>query len=449
MLKHLVVYLLFCLSFSLIARDAERFEPFKIIDGSKPSHGKISDAADGNWRSNYWTNEKKEGQRAEHFITLDLGESKSVHGFVYIPDAYNDNGRVKKYCLYVSDSDSDFGAAVHTGELPFYKSSFWPDRNEHYATVKLKQPATGRYVKFVSLSDHRNSGQTAIAEFVPITDPDSHAFKGLPMVMLKGLRMAPSIHLGYRGPEAKLYYLEMTPKTNPEGTYYMAIGFANGYFGIQEQRNGNRVALFSVWDSAETNNPNAVPEERRVKVLYADPEMRVQRFGGEGVGVQSFLKLNWKVDETYKFVVKVDYLPDSNLTVYTSWLFDPAAKDWRRLTSLGRPGTGKHLTGFHSFVEDFRRNFDSYWEPRTAEFTNVWLMDAKTGEWQHMTKGLFTVDGNPRRNIDAKPIPNGGSLTTGGDIENATVKVHSSFDFTPVNDAKPPELPAKILNAIK
>ena len=46
----------------------------------------------------------------------------------------------------------------------------------------------------------------------------------------------------------------------------MVCGFDAGYFGLQELGDGKKVLLFSVWDASDKNDPNAVEEEKRVKV---------------------------------------------------------------------------------------------------------------------------------------------------------------------------------------
>ena len=84
----------------------------------------------------------------------------------------------------------------------------------------------------------------------------------------------------------------------------MAAGFRHGYFGIQEQANGRKVVIFSVWDPTKGNNSNAVPEEQRVEVLFKADDVVARRFGGEGTGAQSFFEYPWKIGETCRFLSK-------------------------------------------------------------------------------------------------------------------------------------------------
>jgi hypothetical protein len=82
----------------------------------------------------------------------------------------------------------------------------------------------------------------------------------------------------------------------------MVCGWDKGYFGMQELGNGKKLLIFSVWDSNQ-NDRNKVPEEKRTKLLYKDEKIRIGRFGGEGTGGQSFFDYDWKVGETYRFLL--------------------------------------------------------------------------------------------------------------------------------------------------
>ena len=112
-----------------------------------------------------------------------------------------------------------------------------------------------------------------------------------------------SVHLRYPAPEAVAFYNEVTVDASARGSYFMVCGFGGGYFGMQELGDGKKVLLFSVWDAADKNDPNAVAEEKRVKVLQKDEKVRVGRFGNEGTGAQSFFDYDWKPGATYRFLV--------------------------------------------------------------------------------------------------------------------------------------------------
>ncbi len=73
-------------------------------------------------------------------------------------------------------------------------------------------------------------------------------------------RRGPSVHLGYETPKnVPLQYAHteiVVPKGDDTiGSYFMANGFAEGYFGIQVNSPRERRVLFSVWSPFSTDNP--------------------------------------------------------------------------------------------------------------------------------------------------------------------------------------------------
>ncbi len=216
-------------------------------------------------------------------------------------------------------------------------------------------------------------------------------------------RRGPSVHLGYEVPrDVKLQYAysEVTvPKgQDPIGTFYMANGFGQGYFGIQVNSPKERRVLFSVWSPFKTDNPRDIPKDQRIVALARGPEVHIGEFGNEGSGGQSYLVYPWQAGSTYQFLTKVE--PDGNgSTVYTSWFGDKAAGEWRLIASFRRPKTDTHLQGLHSFLESFSPTYGFI--GRRAFYGNVWVRDV-AGEWHECTKARFSVDatGRGRHRLD-------------------------------------------------
>jgi len=210
-------------------------------------------------------------------------------------------------------------------------------------------------------------------------------------------RRGPSVHLGYQVPKGKdieWAYSEITvPKgEDPIGSYFMANGFSQGYFGFQVKSPTERWILFSVWSPFKTNNPNAIPEKDRVTTLAKGKNVRAQKFGGEGSGGQSFLKYPWQPGKTYRFLTRVQP-SEEDTTVYTSWFGDKEAGEWQLIASFLRPRTKTHLTGFHSFLENFSVNFGA--EKRLGFYGNQWVCDTR-GNWHEITRARFTADATAR-----------------------------------------------------
>jgi alpha-L-fucosidase 2 len=254
-------------------------------------------------------------------------------------------------------------------------------------------------------------------------------------------RAARSVHLGYEAPEAAVFYNELTVEKCVPGSYFMACGFSHGYFGIQEQGNGRKVVIFSVWDPTRGNNAGAVPEADRVEVLDKADDVIARRFGGEGTGGQSFFEYDWKVGQTYRFLVKADVAEKK--TAYAAYFFLPESKQWKHLVTFRTRTSGDRLKGLYSFIEDFRRDGKSANEVRRAAFGNGWVCDAK-GQWTPLVKARFTASGaswEAKETIDAGVAGGRFYLQTGGDTKTTTPL--KSTIVCPAADAKPPELPAE------
>ncbi len=210
-------------------------------------------------------------------------------------------------------------------------------------------------------------------------------------------RRGPSVHLSYampKGVEVEYAYSELTvPKQqDPIGSYFMANGFAEGYFGIQVNGPSERRVLFSVWSPYRTDNPDEVPESDRVETLAKGDGVDAQDFGNEGSGGQSYLVYPWKAGTTYRFLTRVK--PDGNgNTRYTSWFSEKSSREWKLIASFRRPKTDTHLKRFHSFLENFNPVYGH--RERSAAYGNQWVRDT-SGSWHPLTTARFTGDATAR-----------------------------------------------------
>src|SRR5258706_13682352 len=206
-----------------------------------------------------------------------------------------------------------------------------------------------------------------------------------------------SVHLWYKAPEAVAFYNEVIVERSAPGTYFCVCGWDKGYFGIQELGNGKKVVIFSVWDSNQ-NDKAAVDEEKRVKLLYKDEEVRIGRFGGEGTGGQSFLDYEWKVGEKYRLTVSAK--PNGERTENGGYFYVPEEKAWKHLVTFSTITGGKKLKGYYSFIEDFKRDGVSATLVRSARFGEGWVK-GEEGKWEGILGAKFTGDRNPAGNVDA------------------------------------------------
>jgi len=209
-------------------------------------------------------------------------------------------------------------------------------------------------------------------------------------------RRGPSVHLNYQLPaqtEAEWFYNELTVPKNEDviGSYFMANGFGEGYFGIQVNSATERRVLFSVWSPFTTDNPKDIPDSHKILMLKKGKDVHTGEFGNEGSGGQSYLKYNWKAGNTYKFLLRV--APNSNIkdstTTYTAYFFAPELNEWQLIASFKRPKTQTYLKRPHSFLENFIPAYGAH--SRKVLFNNQWVYDTK-GNWISLNTARFTTD---------------------------------------------------------
>ena len=206
-------------------------------------------------------------------------------------------------------------------------------------------------------------------------------------------RRGPSVHLSYGMPQDKnieWFYNEITVPQGDDvlGSYYMANGFAEGYFGIQVNSETERRILFSVWSPFHTDDPKQIPEDQKIVLLKKGDGVYTGEFGNEGSGGQSFLRYNWKAGNTYGFLLRG--VPDGAAhTIYTAYFFAPEKGEWMLIASFRRPKLATHLKRLHSFLENFIPEQGN--KERKVLFSNQWVRDTD-GNWHELTKARFTGD---------------------------------------------------------
>ena len=212
-------------------------------------------------------------------------------------------------------------------------------------------------------------------------------------------RRGPSVHLTYKIPpkakEIKYYYSEIeVPHGNDLiGSYFMANGFRQGYFGMQVNSANERRILFSVWSPHITDDPNSIPEHKKIKLLKKGEGVYTGKFGGEGSGGQSYYKYMWKTDKTYQFLLKGE--PSKNNTsTFTAYFKEKSEKKWKLIASFKRPLISTYLTHFHSFLENFYTPMGQF--TRKAYYKNQWVLDIDN-KWHKIKEAKFTADNTARK----------------------------------------------------
>lgn len=206
-------------------------------------------------------------------------------------------------------------------------------------------------------------------------------------------RNASSVHLGYDVPAAHRddvtwFYLELSARTDPLWTYYMATGWQRGYFGMQVNSASERRVIFSVWDAGdEAIDRSKVTADDRVQLLAKGPDVLAEGFGHEGTGGHSHVVHDWRTGETCRFLLHAER--DGTHTTYTGWYRFGDEPTWTLVASFRAPKDGQLLHGLYSFSENFSgANGDAL---RDCEFGNGWIRTT-AAEWLPLRAARFTHD---------------------------------------------------------
>ncbi|ETN94889.1 DUF3472 domain-containing protein [Zhouia amylolytica] len=211
-------------------------------------------------------------------------------------------------------------------------------------------------------------------------------------------RRGPSVHLSYTPPQntdIKWFYNEVTVPEGEDvvGSYFMANGFGQGYFGMQVNSDTERRILFSVWSPYETQDPSQIPDDYKIILLGKGEGVTTGEFGNEGSGGQSYKVFDWQAGNTYKFLLKGE--PSvNNSTDYTAYFYAPEEGAWKLIASFRRPYTSTYLTNQHSFLENFRTEAGVL--SRKGFYGNQWVYDTQD-VWHELTEAKFTADATARK----------------------------------------------------
>ncbi|MGV3639354.1 MAG: DUF3472 domain-containing protein [Adhaeribacter sp.] len=260
-------------------------------------------------------------------------------------------------------------------------------------------------------------------------------------------RRGPSVHLTYPLPadkDFKWFYseLEVPVGEDPMGSYFMANGFAEGYFGMQVNSPTERRILFSVWSPFKTDRPSEIPEQEKIRLLKKGEGVYTGEFGNEGSGGQSYFRYPWRAGTTYGFLNSV--APDGQgNTIYTAYFFAPEAGEWKLIASFLRPKTNTWYKRPHSFLENF---VDTKGHAgRRAWYKNQWARDV-AGNWVELDVARFTGDDIAKRGYRADRSGGKDSnrffLRNGGFFDDG-VELGTSFNRLKTNE--PPQIDFKAL----
>ena len=239
-------------------------------------------------------------------------------------------------------------------------------------------------------------------------------------------RQCSSVHLRHAPIQrnSQAIYLQAEALQSAPGTYFCAANMDNCYIGFQEISPDRKVLIFSIWDPIpHGDNPNDVPENEKVQCIGQHQNAEISRFGGEGTGGKSFLAYPWKIGEKMQFLIVNKPLGDNLKEIY-GYFFNNHTKKWELISAWKTHSKEGELSYAVSFVEDFRRNYDSTKHIRSAKYGPNFSWTKDKG-WVPATTGTFTKDPTPSEHIAAQVIPAEQRflIQTGGDTKLGKFKV--------------------------
>ncbi len=199
-------------------------------------------------------------------------------------------------------------------------------------------------------------------------------------------RNAASVHLRFpTDSNATItgFYSEVTAVDDPVATYYMACGFARGYFGMQVNSPTERRIIFSVWDAADgtsAKDRSTVAAENYTQLLTKGDGVVAEVFGNEGTGGHSHLVYPWKTGSTQRFFVTAK--SGNSYIDYSGYWFNPDRQAWQLIASFRAAKDGKGLRRLYSFSEDFGGNTGNL--RRKALYGAQWIK-LSDGTWHELT----------------------------------------------------------------
>lgn len=207
-------------------------------------------------------------------------------------------------------------------------------------------------------------------------------------------------------------------------TYYEALGWnqgglAGGYTGIQDNGNGKRSFIFSIWDPSGTNPINSA--------RYVKPGGTIgQRFGGEGTGFQIFNRAQsgpvWELDQLYTIATRVwDVGPR---TMAAAWLFDEPANRWTLEGIHDVPANFRFEYGAMSFLENYGGAVPDQWR---RMFTGGGFKRLVNGVWFPLNEADYS---GPATNANAGTLQQYFYMETGSSVTN-TVGTNAHLQCLP------------------
>ncbi len=156
--------------------------------GEPTPNGFAVAAIDGNPDTYWHTDWTTDNKPYPHFLVIDLGETTDISGFVYTPRPGGGKGTVDSCMFLVSNDGKDF---IQVAACNWSGAGDWDQPRR----IILDNPVTGRYVRFVALSEKKDRPWASCAEIDVLTPITGTYFEADPLFVESG---------------RKVYFLDLT-----------------------------------------------------------------------------------------------------------------------------------------------------------------------------------------------------------------------------------------------
>lgn len=218
-------------------------------------------------------------------------------------------------------------------------------------------------------------------------------------------------------------YLEVQAPDGLEhiNSYISTMNLLGGYLGIQSCLNQEtknyfgdywRNVIFSMWDNGDTDKTPYLPDYLRSGGLDKDENVKFNRFGNEGTGIQAMKgEASWW--EPGKWVQMLFTCRPEDITVtiedengqtqtftynntlVTLWYKMEDQDEWIYQATLRKSGLGNYIDTWGSFLENWIPTAGQF--QRTAVFRNCYLHSIASNKWYHCNRTTAGVYYDPAR----------------------------------------------------
>jgi len=286
---------------------------------------------------------------------------------------------------------------------------------------------TGGY--FADVTDITFSGEAATGENIFATQKTS----------FKDVRKGPSSDIYFTLPkdEVNYFYSESTIVEGDTSTEFVPLNFNGCLLRVSSGEGKNKVIIFNV-DNNFSNDPKKIPETHKTLLISKGENVSVYEFGTESFVInRGELKYNWKIGETYKFLVKIK--PDGKGNIdYTAWFQPSNEKEWKLIVSFKKQKTELDpKSNLYSFLENANPKYGHL--TRKVKHENLWVR-TKNENWIPITEANFNsynhnIVYKQRTDAFAKASEHGLLLKNGG-FFNDIISIDSKLSI-PANALHP------------